>query len=210
MKGPVKTQPCETDPSYCRFGCETLLTQLDAFEQQIDGVLKSSDIEYVHRMRVGSRRIRAALPIFRVCFPKKDYKKWRREVKEVTRLLSNARDLDVQIAFIEQYKENLKPTAEKTGLDLLLRQHKEQSKRIQSSVVNGLEKLIASCILKDIRSFCLQTVKEQANATFDPEIVLEKAHWHIFTRLDDFLAMEKCVYMENETLKHHQMRIRAK
>ncbi len=210
MKGPVKTKPCETDLSYCRFGCETMLTQLDAFEQLIDGVLKSSDIEYVHRMRVGSRRIRAVLPIFRVCFPKKDYKKWRREIKEVTRLLSNARDLDVQIAFIEQYKENLKPTAGKTGLDLLLRQHKEQRKRIQSSVVNGLEKLIASCILKDMRSFCLQTVKEQANSTFNREIVLEKAHWHISTRLDDFLGMEEYVYIENETLKHHQMRICAK
>ena len=121
MKGPVNSQPCKTNPSYCRFGCETTLKQLDAFEDQIDGVLKSSDIEYVHRMRVGSRRIRAALPIFKVCFPKKDYKKWRHEIKEVTRLLSNARDLDVQIAFIEQYKENLKPATGKTGLDLLLR-----------------------------------------------------------------------------------------
>jgi putative phosphoesterase len=210
MKGPVNTQPCETDPSYCRFGCETTLKQLDAFEDQIDGVLKSSDIEYVHRMRVGSRRIRAALPIFKVCFPQKDYKKWRHEIKEVTRLLSNARDLDVQIAFIERYKKNLKPATRKTGLDLLLRELEEQRKIVQSFVVNGLEKLIASCVLKDLRSFCLQTTKEQANATFDRDMVLEKAHWHISLRLDDFLAMEKYVYLENETLKLHQMRICAK
>ena len=40
--------------------------------------------------------------------------------------------------------------------------------------------------------------------------MLEKAHWHISFRIDDFLAMEKYVYLENEVLKHHEMRICAK
>ena len=73
-----------------------------------------------------------------------------------------------------------------------------------------MEKLITSCVLKDVRSFCLQTTKEQENATFDRDMVLEKAQWYISIRLDDFLAMEEYVYLENETLKHHQMRICAK
>ena len=40
--------------------------------------------------------------------------------------------------------------------------------------------------------------------------MLEKAHWHISFRLDDFLAMENWVHLENEVLKHHEMRICAK
>ena len=40
--------------------------------------------------------------------------------------------------------------------------------------------------------------------------MLEKAHWHISSRLDDFLAMEEYVHQENEILKHHEMRIIAK
>ena len=40
--------------------------------------------------------------------------------------------------------------------------------------------------------------------------MLEKAHWHISFRLDDFLSMEKYVYLENKKLKHHEMRIYAK
>jgi putative phosphoesterase len=210
MNATVNGQTCETDTSYCRFGCKTVREQLDAFEAQIDGVIKNGDIEYVHKMRVASRRIRAALPLFRSCFPKKDFKRWRREIKNVTRLLADARDLDVQIAFIEQYKENLPPAREKTGVDLLLKRQKDRRKSVQSSVVSGLEKLMATGVLGDVRKFCDQTIKQQANATFDPQKVLEKAHWHISSRLDDFLAMEKYVYLENEILKHHEMRIYAK
>jgi len=209
MNDPVNGQTFETDTSYCKFGCETVLKQLDAFEAQIDGVIKSGDIEYVHKMRVASRRIRAALPLFRSCFPKKDFERWRREIKEVTRLLADARDLDVQIAFVEQYIENLKPATEKTGVNLLLKRQKDRRKSVQSFVVSGLEKLMATCVLRDVRKFCDQT-RKQASATFDPQKVLEKAHWHISSRLDDFLAMEKYVYLENEILKHHEMRIYAK
>ena len=53
---------------------ETILKLLDAFEDQIDGVMKNEDIEYVHKMRVTSRRIRAALPLFKPAFPKKNSK----------------------------------------------------------------------------------------------------------------------------------------
>ena len=64
--------------------------------------------------------------------------------------------------------------------------------------------------MEDIDKFCEQTIAEQSNETFDPKQVLEKACWHISFRLDDFLAMEKYVYLENENLKHHEMRICAK
>jgi putative phosphoesterase len=69
---------------------------------------------------------------------------------------------------------------------------------------------MATGVLGDVRKFCDQTIKQQANATLDPQKVLEKAHWQISFGSDDFLAMEKYVYLENEILKHHEMRICAK
>jgi len=209
MYDPVNRQPGENDAGYCKFGCETILKQLDAFEEQIDGVIKNSDVEYVHRMRVASRRIRAALPLFRLCFPKRDFKQWRSEIKKVTRLLADARDLDVQIAFVEQYMGKLEPGTEKTGIVLLLKHQRDQRKSVQLSIVNGLEKLITE-VLGDVRGFCDQTVKQQANTTINVQQVQEKAHWQISFRLDNFLTMEKYVYLEDEILRHHQMRILAK
>ena len=133
-----------------------------------------------------------------------------KSIKKITRLLANARDLDVQIAFIEQYTKKLKTTTEKACLETLLKDHKNRRKNIQSSVVSGLEKIEASGILQSISNFCEQTSTEQSNASFDSDQVIEKAHWHISFRLDDFLSMEKYVYLENKQLKHHQMRIYAK
>ena len=210
MNAPIKPQTSQKNTSYCKFGSEIVLKLLQVFEGQFEGVIKSEDIEYVHKMRVTSRRLRAALPLFRFCYPAKDFKKWLSQIKKVTRLLGEARDLDVQIAFVEQYLKTPKPTSERNCVRMLLNDHNYRRKSIQSSVVNGLEKLEASGVLDNIRKSCEQIITVQSNAAFDPTQVLEKAHWHICFRLDDFLSMEKFVYLENKKLKHHEMRIYAK
>jgi putative phosphoesterase len=210
MNAPNKAQTRQTDMSYCKFGAEALFKLLEAFEDQIGGVIKNDDIEYVHKTRVTSRRLRAAMPLFKACFRRKKYRQWLGEIKRVTCLLGDARDLDVQIIFIEQYVENLNSAAEKAGVDILLKAHKDHRKSIQPTVVKGLDELQATDVLKDLRKFCEQTSEEQSNEVFNPKKVLEKACWHISFRIDDFLAMESCVHLENEILKHHQMRIYAK
>ena len=129
------------DYSYCRFGAEALGKLLQTIEAQIVGVEKSEDTEFVHKMRVTSRRIRAAMPLFRECFPKKHYKKWLTEIKKVTQFLGTARDLDVQIAVINEYIKQLQPTEPKTGIEALLKQHIDQRTSLQSNVINGLQEL---------------------------------------------------------------------
>ena len=84
----------------CIFGVQRLLPLLDAFSKEIDGVKTAQDIEHIHRMRVASRRLRAALPLFASCFPEKKYQQWMEEIRKVTRALGEARDTDVQIAFL--------------------------------------------------------------------------------------------------------------
>ena len=44
---------------------------------------------------------------FQNLLSKKKFKKWLEEVKKVTKLLGEARDLDVQIAFIQAYMKKL-------------------------------------------------------------------------------------------------------
>jgi putative phosphoesterase len=198
------------DSSYCRFGAEALVKLLQTIEAQIEGVEKSDDIEYVHKMRVTSRRIRAAMPLFRECFPKNRYKKWLNEIKKVTQFLGAARDLDVQISVIKDYIEQLQPTESKTGMEALLEQHVKQRTDLQSNVINGLQELKKSSVLQQIASYCERIIKESAGTSFNLYDVREKAFWQISPKLDEFLAMEDYVHKENEILKHHEMRIRAK
>ena len=198
------------DSSYCRFGAEALAKLLSTIEAQTEGVEKNEDIEYVHKMRVSSRRIRAAMPLFKECFPKKGYKKWLKEIKKVTQFLGAARDLDVQVLFIKNYIENLQPAEPKKGMEALAERHINQRTGLQMGIIDGLEELKKSKVIQQTASQCEQIIKEAANTPFNLFAVREKAFWQISSKLDDFLAMEEYVHKENEILKHHEMRIRAK
>jgi putative phosphoesterase len=201
---------CSLNNSYCKFGAQTLLTLLDGIDELIDGVMENLDVECVHKTRVASRRLRAALPLFGFCFSKQEFKIWRKEIKNVTRLLAQARDLDVQIISVQQYIKKMDPKVDKTCLNLLLKDHRSSRKNIQGDVDDGLNELQATQTLTNIQAACQQIIAQQLNQTFDVGQVLEKAHWNISFRLNDFLSMKQYVHMENEKLKHHQMRIYAK
>lgn len=209
MSAAVNRQVCEADTSYCKFGCQTISSLLKGFEKNIIGVIQNRDVECVHKTRVASRKLRAAMPIFQPCFPNKKFKGWTKQIKNVTKLLGNARDLDVQIAFVEKYLKNL-GTPEKEPLNRLLADRKNERDGIQPLVARGLEKLKASGVLEDMRAFCENSLNRNATANFDVDQVLEKAQWHISFRLDDFLSLEKYVHSEDANEKHHEMRIYAK
>ena len=198
------------DSSYCRFGAEAILKLLKAIDAQIEGVEKNEDIEYVHKMRVSSRRIRAAMPLFKECFPKKRFKRWLGEIKKVTKFLGEARDLDVQIFVIKTYIEKLEPLEPKEGMEILLKQLVNQRANIQSNVNLGIKELKASRVLQQISDYCEQIIKETATTPFNLFEVRERAFWQISCKLDQFLDMEVYVHKEEEILKHHEMRIKAK
>ncbi len=207
MNAPNRSVKRQKNSNYCQFGCQTILNLLDGLDNNIDGVIENKDIECVHKTRVASRKLRAAMPLFQYCFPKKTFKKWLKQIKKVTCLLGRARDLDVQIEFIENYIKQ-KPQ-ERKYMNILLADHKDRRKKVQTPVVEGLEKLKDTFILQEISSFCKETITAQPTS-LDPIGVLEKAHWYICFKLDDFRSHEKYVHLENENKKHHEMRINAK
>ncbi|MCW4005771.1 MAG: YfcE family phosphodiesterase [Candidatus Bathyarchaeota archaeon] len=198
------------DESYCAFGVDRLSKLLEALEDQIGGVMQSSDIEYVHKMRVASRRIRATMPLFQTCFPEKKFKKWLRQVKQVTGLLGEARDLDVQTEFVKQYKKTSQAAAEELSLELLLSGIRTQRERIQPDVVKGLQALQTSCGLEEMHRFYDAAKEYLGESQFEPQQVKEKAHWTITSRINDFVEMEEYVHQENQSRKQHEMRIQAK
>jgi len=83
------------------------------------GLLDTTDPERVHDMRVATRRLRAALEIFAVCFPKAEHKALLSEVKLLADALGERRDPDVQILALEELEIEL-GNGERTGLNGLL------------------------------------------------------------------------------------------
>ena len=196
--------------SYCKFGCQTILDLLDGFRKNIDGVIENEDMECVHKTRVTSRKLRAALPLFKLCFPSQRIQEMEQANKKSHSLLGEARDLDVQIAFVEKYMKKLAQQRKNASKYCLMTAADERDS-IQPAVVKWIRE--AKGIRHpagDGKLSANTPFLSSLNPVFDTKQVLEKAQWHISFRLDDFLSLKKYVYMENETPKHHEMRINAK
>ena len=108
------------DPSVVHFGAHSLLEELHALVRETDGVRQAQDLEYVHRMRVASRRLRQRLTLFTTILPERRADPWGKEVKRLTRALGQARDRDVQIALLEQLESELSDAKTNPGYQRLL------------------------------------------------------------------------------------------
>jgi CHAD domain-containing protein len=77
------------------------------------------DPEYVHQLRVGTRRAGAALRIFAACLPDKTRRKASRRLRRLRRAAGEARDWDVfALGLLQRLAAT--PSRERAGLDYLL------------------------------------------------------------------------------------------
>lgn len=77
------------------------------------------DPEYVHQLRVGTRRVGAGLKIFADCFPKKTLRSAQRRIRDLRRAAGVARDWDVFLIELQQQSAEL-PAEHQGELDFLL------------------------------------------------------------------------------------------
>jgi triphosphatase len=81
-----------------RAAAEAALAQI---EMNARGALLSEDPEFLHQLRVGLRRLRAALRAFRRILPRKEAKRLVRALRRLSPKLGTARDWDVLVARLE-------------------------------------------------------------------------------------------------------------
>jgi putative phosphoesterase len=199
------------ESDYCSFGAATLTSRVKELVNQIEGAKKNDDVEYVHKLRVASRRLRAALSIFQDCFSKRQTKIWRKAVRTVTTACGAARDADVLIMFLEKYLVHADPQTA-PGVQHLIMMMKTRRAVMQSDVVNVLGSLESSGILTAITDACrsilpsggLNDVGSASPSTY------ENAREHIINRLDELLELEPFVHDQAAFKEHHEMRIAAK
>jgi len=134
---------------------ETALTNLHAMMEEIDGVRQAEDIEYVHRMRVASRRLRSVLPLLAECLSPQQCHKWRRRLRRVTRALGAARDTDVQSEFVQTFLAACADEHERVGIARLLLRLRQRRQALQASVLEAMDWLESSAFpTKMARTLC--------------------------------------------------------
>jgi CHAD domain-containing protein len=96
----------------------------EVFEHS-QGVLALDDIEPLHDMRVATRRLRAALEIFKPCFPAKRFKAALKEVKGIADALGERRDRDVSIGILQRFAAEI-GDGDRVGVETLTASLREE------------------------------------------------------------------------------------
>ncbi len=207
--------------STCSYGFGYMRKSWQSLVREAEGARSAGDPEHIHRMRVASRRLRAAIPIFRSCFPAKKYRKWRKEIKNITASLGEARDLDVQIAFLEQYLRTRTgdlPQPETSGrppqpgpvdVSALLGHIRQKREQVQPAVEAAAASLRKGGTLDEFGAV-LTSSPGGEGSTGKHAKLHRKAQNIISARTDDLLVYESFVHDPDAVARHHEMRIAAK
>jgi CHAD domain-containing protein len=127
-------------PRLCDYAATVIAERLDRMLSHIEGVRRAEDPAHIHQMRVWSRRSRAALEVFDVCFTGKLFAEVEREVKAATDALSEARDLDVIIQNLEERAAKL-PASQRVGVESFIADMRSQRERLQKAVAAAVTDL---------------------------------------------------------------------
>jgi CHAD domain-containing protein len=209
----------------CIFGAYQLVPKIDALAAETDGVKEAKDIECIHRMRVASRRLRAAMPLFKSCFPGKKYDAWLDEVRQITRVLGEARDTDVQIAFLKKFRKRVIARQKSTpggagvpvspmvpGIDYLLSDLKKQRITLQKDVIAAVERLEKRKELTTMRETARLMIDQPSSGRKKPGLsgIPPVAAEHIGRQLSVLLSFMSWVSHPDAIAEHHAMRIATK
>lgn len=203
-----------SNASYDLFGADALLKRLQALMQEVEGVRKAEDIEFIHRMRVASRRLRTALSLFQDSLPPREFDAWRKQIRRVTRALGAARDTDVQLLFLQTFLDGLsaEEKAYRPGIERLLLRWRQRRACLQADVTRALDRLEASRTAERmgqlLRERLVEARMQQVSVTA-PSVYL-RAYRAISLRLEELLAFDAYVYRPDCMAELHAMRIAAK
>lgn len=206
----------------CRFASGHINTLLEKVVIEIDGVRRGDDIEHIHRMRVASRRLRAGLRTFRDCLPEKKFRWIYAETRGITRALGEARDADVQIAFLKKIRKVPARSAAGDGgegdmglplreaVRFLLGRLRRQRAGYQVHVIGALERFGKKDIPGSIVETFVLVYPPGRIAGWYPSTLPLLAAEQIGRCYGDLMMYEPWLQYPDAIAEHHAMRIAAK
>jgi CHAD domain-containing protein len=128
-----------------------LWTRFEEMMSFREAALEGTDIEGVHDMRVGTRRLRAALEQFRDVFPKRRYRTMIRKIKTLADALGDVRDLDV---LIERLRADMRgrPRAQRVVLGEMIADMEARRRGARETLKTTLDTLDAGAFSRQFLS----------------------------------------------------------
>ncbi len=131
----VSKEQAAAEETFGQTARAVLLERLHTLLEWPAEVLKHEDSEAVHKMRVASRRLRAALDAYQSCCEPKLFKKVYRTVKKVANALGEARDTDVMLHHLYEQLESLSEDEQEGVRWLIKRLHTYREQKQQELTV---------------------------------------------------------------------------
>lgn len=199
----------KSDPCTVSFFARVLLRHLASMVQEMDGVRDAVDIEYIHRMRVASRRLRNAFALSAGFLPGDRAAIWLKQIRKVTRALGAARDTDVQLDMLHSFLQELKDPRHAPGIQRLALRLSQIRRQEQTTVLKTLAGLEKSGVVADMQKVLtrLQTTPEDEPFS---HFLYHHAHDAILSRLENVFSFEQYIHQPERVAELHAMRIATK
>ena len=172
------------------YGAKIISRHAAAMAAEMDGVRKAEDIEYIHRMRVATRRMRSALSIFKRCFPKKEFQDIDRDVRKVEAQFNTPR---------------LLPGLKR--LELRLTQKRAEA---QQHVISAMDRLLVDRLLERLQAWYAPLLDAAAGVYLYAPALYQLAFESVQARVKELLGHVPYISNPANVLELHAMRISAK
>lgn len=118
-----------------------MMNNADETRAGLERTVPTADqIEALHDMRVGSRRLRAALSVFARIFPREEFRALEGEVADITDALGGVRDYDVLLDGLREYQKGL-PENEAYGIGRLIERQEKLRDAGRRRLLKALDEL---------------------------------------------------------------------
>lgn len=200
------------DSSFLLLAARSVRRQAKQLNDQLDGVRKSEDIEYVHRARVATRRLRAALRMFHACFGPRKVKRWRKEIRRAASELGEARDRDVQAVFLCEIMLKLASPECFPGMARLLARIEHEREQLHPKVCRAVGRLRGSGVIDEMIGGARRILGELDHDEVSPgsPFARQVSREHILRRLTKLESLSESLSHIEAKSQHHAMRIAAK
>ncbi len=193
---------------FCNYGNSYIVDQLTTLLKQAEGLREGKDIEYLHKMRVASRRILSSFITFETCLKKSLVKKFSDDLLFLAKSLGKARDKDVQIRFLRDFEIQLSEKDLHPGIKRLILRFKQARENLQTNVLENLSFFENSVSQKKyFKTLQNSSLSNELQSVADQRIhFCEPAKSILIKRIKHINQFEKYIYNPTNVEELHDLR----
>jgi triphosphatase len=186
-----------------------LAHQFQWFREQLPGVQRDIDSEFVHQARVATRRMRSALRLFSDAIPDRTGAYFAGEMKWLGGKFGVVRDIDVFLLNLSRFKEKIErlPEKKKRAIENLIEKHRQA---LQDALCEALKSARYKTLERRFVQFLERPLPSSPRAVLAARIVHEIAPVLITEKLDAVIQQGHTVLAKPKLKEFHRLRIQMK